>query len=333
MPPINNIINEIDNIKTDWKYIIKKNILREHLEVLNNLYDKKNIIIYPEINNIFNCFKYFNIRDTKVIIIGQEPYVHDKISDGLAFSIKLGHPIPRATGNILCELLHEYPLFKDKFNNNIYLKSGSFVNWAKQGVLLLNCSLTSVAEKQNRHHKIWQKLIKAVITTINKNNKHCVFHLWGNYAKKYAKYIDIDNHLILQCDHPSPFTANKGNWFYNSQFRICQKYLESFNKDPIDWFYNNDNSIKKSVTKTLTDFTKQDSMEDMGNIEKDEYKLEIDYYSRDYIGNYNIESINKEYINNLESNNNGGLNNNKELNKINYKKICVDIMTSLKTTK
>lgn len=221
----------LDTIKTDWGDYIKEYITPSMIEEINYNYESDDT--YPLYNNMFSCFNYFNIKDTKVVILGQDPYYKKGQANGLAFSVNSDCKVPPSLRNIYKELSIEYP---DK-SKSYFLNQGNLVSWAEQGVMLLNTALTVKDSKPNSHKKLWVGFSNKIIELISNECDSCVFLLWGNNAKSKEKFIDTKKHLVIKTCHPSPLSANKSNadWFYSCQFKKVNKYLESKNKTEIDW--------------------------------------------------------------------------------------------------
>ena len=206
------ICSKLDNINAPISYI--KNEIENGKE------------ISPKIDNIFNAFKYCSFSSAKVVIFGQDPYFQRGFANGLAFSVNKNQIVPASLRNIYKEIENDIGYVSNK--------DGCLENWAKQGVLLLNSSLSVEVLKPGSHSNIgWDKFIIDIIKTLNKKNK-IVFILWGNHAKKYLKYIDNDNNLILSAAHPSPFSAYRG-FFGSKHFSRCNSYLKKNNLKEIKW--------------------------------------------------------------------------------------------------
>ncbi len=187
---------------------------------------EKNKIICPPYNEIFNAFKYCSFSSTKVVIFGQDPYFQKDIANGLAFSARKNQPLPSSLKNIYKEIRNDVGESQNK--------DGCLKNWAKQGVLLLNSSLTVELSKPGSHSSIgWQFFIENVLEVLKKK-RNLVFILWGNHAHKYSKFIDHKNNLVLLSAHPSPLSAHKG-FFGSKHFSKCNNYLKSNNMNKIIW--------------------------------------------------------------------------------------------------
>jgi len=215
----------LKNIKTDWKDIITSYDFTK----LNEFLDKEDVLIFPPKQLIFNCFNYFDVKDTKVVILGQDPYIKEGEATGLSFSVPEGKRVPPSLRNVIKEI-------NTSMNKDKSLKSGDLTSWAEQGVLLLNTSLTVRQGKSNSHGKtkLWDGFTEMILSYINENCDNVVFMLWGNHAMYYSKYIDGNKHIIMKCGHPSPL--NRTNPFIgNGQFVECNKKLRENGKPDIEW--------------------------------------------------------------------------------------------------
>ena len=214
-------------IRYDWKD--KVLLAYNFLDINKKMKDEEESgkIILPKNNLIFNAFNYFNVSDTKVIIIGQDPYLHEHQAMGLSFSVPNGVRVPPSLQNIFKEINRSLGLKK------IYNKDGDLTRWAEQGVLLLNRALTLRSGKSNSHKKVWKKFTDYIIRYISKNMSNCVFLLWGNNAIEVEKLIS-DKHLILKSGHPSPLNR-KRDFINNNHFLLCNKYLKKHHKTIINW--------------------------------------------------------------------------------------------------
>ena len=226
--------------KNSWCDLFEKDIIKEKINNINEELDKElelldNIIdIFPKPDKILNCFDLCSLEDLKVILIGQDPYINKfdingvitPQAMGLSFSVPKGINIPPSLKNIYKEL-------KDDLNiENLH---GDLTKWNKQGVLLLNRSLTVREGKSNSHKKMWSGFMEKVIEYINEKKSNCVFILWGNDAKKLKKLINNDKHLIIEGTHPSPLGANKGGFFGGKYFSKTNEYLKIYKKKVINW--------------------------------------------------------------------------------------------------
>ena len=220
------------HLNPSWQSILSDEITKPYF---NNLMDEvaqeyKNGICYPPKEFIFSAFDHCKFEDIKVVIIGQDPYHGEGEANGLCFSANDGVKIPPSLRNIFREL-------NEDFDNIFMPTSGNLERWAKQGVLLLNASLTVQKDKPNSHkHLNWKLFTDAVIEKISTQKENVVFMLWGNFAQKKGSKIDIKKHLVLTSGHPSPMSANQGKWFGNKHFSQANAYLESKGKQEINWF-------------------------------------------------------------------------------------------------
>ena len=185
-------------------------------------------IIYPQKGTWFKAFEYSSFTNTKVIILGQDPYHGEGQAEGLSFSVPKGVPIPPSLRNIYKELEANVAAFKSP-------NHGHLGCWAKQGVLLLNSVLTVEKNSPASHaNQGWEIFTDNVIKLLNEKKDNLVFLLWGAYAGKKSNLIDPERHLILRSPHPSPFSANNG-FFGSHHFSKTNDYLQATNQSPIQW--------------------------------------------------------------------------------------------------
>lgn len=217
-------------IAEPWKNILNQEFEKTYFKELANFVKNEytNFTCYPKGNDIFAAFDYCNFNDLKVVIIGQDPYHGPSQANGLCFSVKDGITHPPSLINIFKEIASDL--------NIDYPKSGNLERWAKQGVLLLNATLTVRAHEAGSHQKKgWETFTDEVIQQISKEKENVIFLLWGGFAKKKAKLIDKKKHHILESGHPSPLSANRGYWFGNKHFSKTNEILTSLNKTKIEW--------------------------------------------------------------------------------------------------
>ena len=227
-----NIFLDIDN---SWLNIFDKYNLKykdKNLDNILNLIKIENMSknIYPEYINIFNCFKHFKLYETKVVILGQDPYHNINQACGISFGVNNNKP-PPSLKNIIKELNTDL---------NISMSDYTLLNWAKQGVLMLNTSLTVVENKPTSHLKQWYEFTKFIIDDINKNLDNVIFIAWGAFAHKKLIDIDIKRHYLIISSHPSPLSAYKKYKSYpefigSKPFSKTNEILEKINKDKIIW--------------------------------------------------------------------------------------------------
>ena len=221
------------HIGNDWDELLKEEFSKEYYlnlrKFLANEY--KTHTVYPDMYDIFNAFKLTSYADTKVVIFGQDPYHEPDQAHGLAFSVKKGVKIPPSLLNMYKELNHELGCY---IPNNGYLEK-----WARQGVMLLNNSLTVRQSSANSHRNIgWEEFTNAVARLYNDRKKPIIFMLWGNNAKEKMKIITNPHHIIMTAAHPSPLSASRG-FFGCGHFKTANKILERNGDMPIDWQIEN----------------------------------------------------------------------------------------------
>ncbi len=216
-------------IGNDWDNLLKDEYDKDYFKELNKFVidEYKTKTCYPKMSEIFNAFIYTKYEDVKVVILGQDPYPGEGQAEGLAFSVKKDIPIPKSLINIFKELEDDLGC---KFPNN-----GSLVSWAKQGVLLLNTSLTVEKGNPLSHSKHgWEIFTDEVIKLINKKNTPVVFILWGSPARKKKELITNKIHYVVESAHPSPLSAYNG-FFGSKPFSKTNKFLKEHNLKEIDW--------------------------------------------------------------------------------------------------
>ena len=190
----------------------------------------KNKIIFPPKDHIFEALKLTSFKDTRVVIVGQDPYHGEGEAHGLSFSVQKGVKVPPSLQNIYKEL--ESDLGIPPRNN------GDLTGWAKSGVLMLNAVLTVVKDTPASHRKLgWERLTDYIIKTLNEKEEPVVFILWGNFAKEKMSLITNKHHLILTSPHPSPFAARYG-FFGSKPFSKTNGFLKSKGLKEIDWNLN-----------------------------------------------------------------------------------------------
>ncbi|BDH44865.1 uracil-DNA glycosylase [Salmonella enterica subsp. enterica serovar Choleraesuis] len=186
------------------------------------------ITIYPAQQDVFNAFRFTELGDVKVVILGQDPYHGPNQAHGLSFSVLPGIAPPPSLVNMYKELQSEYPDFQRPGHG--YLES-----WARQGVLLLNTVLTVQAGKAHSHASLgWETFTDRVIEAINAQREGVVFLLWGAHAQKKGRIIDRNRHCVLSAPHPSPLSAHRG-FLGCGHFRQANEYLHSRGESQINW--------------------------------------------------------------------------------------------------
>ena len=217
----------------DWEELLRPEMEKEYYQNLRKflINEYKTKTIYPDMFSLFNALHYTSYRDTKVVILGQDPYHGPNQAHGLAFSVSPGVRIPPSLRNIYKELSTDLGCY---IPNNGYLKK-----WADQGVLLLNTSLTVRANNANSHSKIgWEIFTDEIIKLLNEREDPVIFILWGNNAKSKIRLITDQRHYIIKSVHPSPLSANRG-FFKSKPFSKVNHILINIGKTPIDWQIEN----------------------------------------------------------------------------------------------
>lgn len=216
-------------IKNDWNTLLQNEFSKQYFKDLCDFLEKsyQNDTIFPPKNQIFNAFDITSYENTRIVIFGQDPYHGEKQANGLAFSVNDDMKIPPSLRNIFKELQNE-------FGYDIP-QTGDLTSWAKQGVLLLNATLTVKAHNANSHQKIgWQQFTDQIINLLNDKNTPVIFMLWGNNAKKKQKLITNPHHLVLTSAHPSPLSAHNG-FFGNNHFSLANEFLKAHDLTQINW--------------------------------------------------------------------------------------------------
>ncbi len=179
--------------------------------------------VYPASSDIFNALNTTPFDKVEVVILGQDPYHGPDQAHGLSFSVRASVKIPPSLRNIYKEIGGAMP------------KTGDLTPWAKQGVLLLNATLTVEAEKAGSHQgRGWEQFTDAIIRALNDRGEHMVFMLWGSYAQKKGAFIDRKKHLVLEAPHPSPLSAHRG-FLGCGHFIKANEYLKQHGRKEIDW--------------------------------------------------------------------------------------------------
>lgn len=216
-------------IGNSWDILLSEEYKKDYFKSLKNfvISEYKNKIVYPKMSEIFKAFIETSYEDVKVVILGQDPYHGENEAEGLSFSVKVGIAKPPSLINIFTEL-------KDDLGCNIP-NHGSLVSWAKQGVLLLNSTLTVVKDTPKSHsNKGWETFTDEVIKIINKKNKPVVFILWGSDARSKKQLITNPIHYIIESPHPSPLSAYRG-FFGSKPFSKTNNFLIKNGIKPINW--------------------------------------------------------------------------------------------------
>ncbi|MCF3944337.1 uracil-DNA glycosylase [Oceanobacillus alkalisoli] len=216
-------------LKNDWAPLLEgefgKSYYLELREFLKEEY--RNYTIYPEMHDIFNALHYTSYENTRVVLIGQDPYHGPNQAHGLSFSVQKGVKVPPSLRNIYKELQNDLGIEPPSHG---YLKK-----WAEEGVLLLNTVLT-VREKQPASHrgKGWEQFTNKVIELVNEKTDPVMFILWGKHAQDKEAFLTNKRHHIIKSPHPSPFSANRG-YFGSRPFSATNDFLKANEREPVDW--------------------------------------------------------------------------------------------------
>lgn len=218
------------DIEASWKQHLEEEFTKPYFaqltESVRNEY--RNGLCFPPAKLVFNAFNLCPFDKVKVVILGQDPYHEQGQAMGLSFSVPEGIMLPPSLQNIYKEIQNDL--------GKPIPTSGDLTRWAKQGVLLLNATLTVRAHIANSHQTLgWANFTDAAIEALNAHREHVVFMLWGGFARSKKRLIDANRHCIIESVHPSPLSANRGGWFGQHQFSRCNAYLKQQGLDEIDW--------------------------------------------------------------------------------------------------
>lgn len=217
-------------IEESWKNALSGEFEKEYFQKLTDFVRGEYLAgktIYPEPKNIFNAFNLCPLNEVRVVIIGQDPYHEPGQAHGLCFSVQSGVDLPPSLVNIYKEIESDI--------GHKSITNGDLTQWARQGVLLLNSTLTVQAHLAASHSgKGWETFTDAVIKTIAENKKHVVYMLWGSFAQNKAAIVDKNENLVLTSAHPSPLSAYRG-FFGNHHFSRANEYLIANGEKPINW--------------------------------------------------------------------------------------------------
>ncbi len=221
----------LTSLSPSWSQPLQQEFSQPYLQGLQAflLQEKKNgAEIFPQQNHIFQAFNQTPLDQVKVVILGQDPYHGPGQAHGLSFSVPAGVRLPPSLRNIYKEIEAEY--------GRPMPKSGDLSGWARQGVLLLNATLTVRAGLAGSHQKKgWERFTDAVIHLLNDNHDHLVFMLWGSYGQQKGAFIDRTRHLVLEAPHPSPLSAHRG-FLGCDHFKDANAYLDANGRPQIDWY-------------------------------------------------------------------------------------------------
>lgn len=216
-------------LKNDWAPLLEEEFSKTYYQILRKVLkdEYQSRVIYPDMYDVYNALNFTSFKDTKVVIIGQDPYHGPGQAHGLSFSVKPGVGIPPSLQNIYKELQSD--LGCDIPNH------GYLMEWTQQGVLLLNAVLTVRAGIANSHKGLgWETFTDKIIETLNERETPVVFILWGKFAQQKQELITSPHHYIIKSPHPSPFSANRG-FFGSRPFSRTNAILREIGREEIDW--------------------------------------------------------------------------------------------------
>jgi uracil-DNA glycosylase len=216
-------------IAPDWKALLEAEFSKDYFKQLTEFVrsEYKTGDIYPPGKHIFRALNETPVSDVKVVILGQDPYHGPGQANGLCFSVNPGIKVPPSLVNIFKEIKEDLGAPVPNY--------GDLSSWARQGVLLLNATLTVRKGQAGSHqNKGWEHFTDAVIKAVNAERKSVVYMLWGSYARKKGQVINREYNLVLESPHPSPLSAHRG-FFGNGHFSKANAYLESKDVEPVEW--------------------------------------------------------------------------------------------------
>jgi len=216
-------------IGSGWKQVLASEFDKPYFESLAQFVrtEYSRTTVYPQAGMIFNAFELCPFDSVRVVILGQDPYHEPGQAHGLCFSVRDGVPFPPSLRNIFKEINQDL--------GTPVPQSGDLTRWARQGVLLLNATLTVRAGQAASHQgKGWETFTDSVIRSISDSHDHVVFILWGGYARRKSALIDRNRHLILESAHPSPLSAYAG-FFGNHHFSTANRWLQEHGKPAVEW--------------------------------------------------------------------------------------------------
>lgn len=217
-------------VDPEWRQLLEPLINSPNFRAIESFLDKEakdGKEVFPPREHVFSAFNFTPLKDVRVVLLGQDPYHDDGQAHGLCFSVLPGIKTPPSLVNMYKELVTDVPGF-------VVPSHGYLEEWAKQGILMLNATLTVEAHKPNSHAKCgWQNFTDGVIRLLSEKKQGIVFLLWGGFAQKKAALIDASKHRLIQCAHPSPLSATK--WWGCKTFSKCNEELKSLGKGEIEW--------------------------------------------------------------------------------------------------
>ncbi len=216
-------------LEASWKEVLAPTLSSASFQHLREFVREEYLrgAVFPSPKNLFRALDACPFSRVRVVILGQDPYHGEGQANGLCFSVERGQKLPPSLQNIFKELEQDLGCAVQR--------SGDLSSWAKQGVLLLNATLTVRAHAPGSHQgKGWEEFTDEVVRVLSEQREGIVFLLWGNYAKKKGSIIDRSRHVVYEAAHPSPFSAY-GGFFGCKHFSKTNAYLASRGQDPIDW--------------------------------------------------------------------------------------------------
>jgi uracil-DNA glycosylase len=216
-------------LESSWKAVLSDEFEKPYFKQLSKFVRKEYLggTVCPKPKDVFRAFELCPFDKVKVVILGQDPYHGENQANGLSFAVNEDIPLPPSLKNIFKEIEDDLKITPEK--------NGDLTRWAKQGVLLLNATLTVQMSRPGSHqNKGWEEFTDATIKKLSEEKSGLVFMLWGNYAKNKGALIDRKKHLVLESAHPSPFSAYSG-FFGSGHFSKANKYLKQKDMEEIDW--------------------------------------------------------------------------------------------------
>ncbi len=219
-------------IDPSWRKVLEDEFDKDYFKTLAEFVrgEYQHAIVYPQPKDVFRAFDQCPFDNVRVVILGQDPYHGPGQANGLCFAVGEGVPLPPSLQNIFKEIKSDIGS-----QGEAIAKSGNLERWAKQGVLLLNATLTVRAREAGSHQsRGWEEFTDAAIRVLSEKRENLVFILWGNYAKAKGVHIDRSKHLVIESAHPSPFSAYNG-FFGSKPFSKTNTYLSANGLQPIEW--------------------------------------------------------------------------------------------------
>lgn len=222
-------MNKSVRIEDSWRKVLDEEFKEPYFNDLSAFVREEYLkgLVYPNPKDVFRAFDLCPFDKVRVVILGQDPYHGVGQANGLSFAVHEGVRIPPSLQNIFKEIQSDIGVTP--------LMNGDLSRWAKQGVLLLNATLTVRASSPGSHqNKGWEEFTDAVIRKLSDEKENLVFILWGNYAKQKGAVINRSKHFVIESPHPSPFSANNG-FFGSKPFSKANEYLREHGEREVDW--------------------------------------------------------------------------------------------------